>query len=113
MTATQTQPKTLTENNLAETTHRYLRRERYRAAIAEVDNILGDLYFELQEVIGEVAVEGSFKEWADQQGAVLMLDELDMDEADDPIVKALVELQEHVDEVLQHLPRRLPPKQTQ
>ena len=32
MTATQTQPKTLTENNLAETTHRYLRRERYRAA---------------------------------------------------------------------------------
>ncbi len=112
MTTTQTQPTTRTEN-LAETTHRYLRRERYRDAIAEVDSVLGDLYFELQEVIGEVAVEGSFKEWADKQGAVLMLDELDLDEADDPIVRDLVALQEHVDEVLQRLPRRLPTKQTQ
>jgi len=109
MTTTTTTNTTKTRQpEQTEPTTRYLERPRYREALQEVDNVLGDLYFELQEIIGDVAVEGSFKEWADKQGVLLQLDELDLSTSDDPVLKDLNALHEHLDQVLRRLPRRLP-----
>ncbi len=83
---------------------KYLSREEYRQALAEVERFLSFVYFRLDELKADLAVEGSHKKWADAQGPVLSLDEIDFFKSDDPILRDVHGLHVQLERVLDHLP---------
>lgn len=83
---------------------RYLDREAYREALEEMEELLSFVFFRLDELKADLAVEGSHKEWAQAQGSVLELDEIDFARSDDPLVRDVDALHLHLRLVLDKLP---------
>ncbi|HEY3447346.1 MAG TPA: hypothetical protein VGK67_13325 [Myxococcales bacterium] len=81
----------------------YLQREEYREALEEVERFLSFVFFRLDELNADLAVEGAHKKWADAQGPVLFLDELDYGKSDDPVLRDLAALHVRLKGVLDRL----------
>jgi hypothetical protein len=82
----------------------YLSRPQYREAVEEAEKLLSFVFFRLDEVKADLAVEGAHKRWADAQGAVLMMDDIDFAKSADPLLRDLAELHAHLQQVLDRLP---------
>ena len=82
----------------------YLDRDEYREALEEVARFLSFVFFRLEELKADLAVEGSHKQWADAQGPVVMLDEIDYARSDDPILREVDALHAQLKLVLDRLP---------
>jgi hypothetical protein len=83
---------------------KYLARQPYREALQDVDEFLGFAFFRLQELKADLAIAGSHKKWAEKQGSMLFLDDLDFDQSDDPVVRDLTALHARLKEVFDRLP---------